>query len=58
MGKDNENGLKVYKQIKEIVRECLFINATIDNEKYIKSFTDKIVEKFVSIDYLINNACY
>lgn len=56
--KDNENGLKVYKQIKEIGRECLFINDTIDNEKSIKSFTDKIIEKFGNIDYLINNACY
>ena len=56
--KDNENGLKVFEQIKSIGRECLFINDNIDNEKSIKSFTDKVIEKFVNVDYLINNACY
>ncbi|CRF34177.1 short-chain dehydrogenase [Brachyspira suanatina] len=56
--KDNENGLKLQKQIKDMGRECLFINDSIDNEKSIKSFTDKIIEKFGNVDYLINNACY
>lgn len=56
--KDNENGLKVYKQIKDMGRECLFINDNINNEKSIKLFTDKIIEKFGNADYLINNACY
>lgn len=56
--KDNENGLKLQKQIKDMGRECLFINDNIDNEKSIKSFTDKIIEKFGNVDYLINNACY
>ena len=56
--KDNENGLKVFEQIKSIGRKCLFINDNIDNEKSIKSFTDKVIEKFVNVDYLINNACY
>ena len=44
--KDNENGLKLQKQIKDMSRECLFINDSIDNEKSIKSFTDKIIEKY------------
>ncbi|AUJ49395.1 SDR family oxidoreductase [Brachyspira hyodysenteriae] len=56
--KDNENGLKLQKQIKNMGRECLFINDNINNEKSIKSFTDKIIEKFGNVDYLINNACY
>ncbi|AEM21300.1 3-ketoacyl-(acyl-carrier-protein) reductase [Brachyspira intermedia PWS/A] len=56
--KDNENGLKLQKQIKDMGRECLFINDNIDNEKSIKSFTNKIIEKFGNVDYLINNACY
>ena len=56
--KDNENGIKVYQKIKSMNRECLFINDTIDNEKSIKLFTDKVIEKYGNIDYLINNACY
>ena len=56
--KDNENGNKLCIQIKSLGSECLFINDNIDNEKSIKSFTDKVIEKFGNIDYLINNACY
>ena len=56
--KDNENGIKVYQKIKSMNREWLFINDTIDNEKSIKLFTDKVIEKYGNIDYLINNACY
>ena len=56
--KANENGIKVYQKIKSMNRESLFINDTIDNEKSIKLFTDKVIEKYGNIDYLINNACY
>ena len=56
--KDNENGLKVFEKIKSMNRECIFINDTIDDERSIKLFTDKIIEKYGKVDYLINNACY
>ncbi|WP_157150922.1 SDR family oxidoreductase [Brachyspira sp. SAP_772] len=56
--KDKENGLKLVEEMKKLKRECLFINDNIDNEKAINNFTNEIIKKFESIDYLINNACY
>lgn len=47
---------EVVKSIKEMGREAISIKADVANDYEVKSMTEKTVEKFGSIDILINNA--
>ena len=52
--KDKENGLKLIEEIKNIKKECLFINDNIDNEKSVNNFTNEIIKKFGNVNKKLN----
>jgi 3-oxoacyl-[acyl-carrier protein] reductase len=47
---------EVVKMIKEMGREVISIKADVANDREVKSMVDQAMEKFGSIDILVNNA--
>ncbi|MDP4093310.1 MAG: SDR family oxidoreductase [Bacillota bacterium] len=53
---NEEAGAKVLKEIKEYGSEGLFYKGDISDKLTVKNFSEKVLETFGNIDYLINNA--
>ena len=53
---NEENGLKIQKEIEKIGKKAIFIKASVGSLEEAEKMMDKVVEEFGKIDILINNA--
>lgn len=53
---NEEEALKVEKEIKNYNVDTLLVKCNLENEEEIKEMVNKVINKFGKIDYLVNNA--
>jgi 3-oxoacyl-[acyl-carrier protein] reductase len=53
---NERGGQETFEQVKRFTNECLLVQADVSNEEGVTKLFDATIEKFSSVDILINNA--